>query len=1033
MEGILILTTISNINSRSFDVEMNKPFTGEEVVSVYPTNDPDEKLQARIVLNTQSQGELSRSIVIGPDEYIPNITDSLLLEPNPALTPDVLLQNNVEYTVEIERDGELAKDNFRVNTYPGIVDCVVNSYGNRIITVDFKYPLKNLLDRKEESATNGDKHDHLTNLYVLYYGLDAEAPIGGAAERDWIGYIDAKTFYVNPDPPPNDYTVYPFRVTLSADGKRLEIQRNYSGIPLGEHKIIVNYAKQQKSLDEYIVDFSENETPVIGKDFIVTRDAIAAKPIGVVSLSRTEVIVKFDKPVILLEAEKNALKLGENLLVTESYERYGYGFNEIKYTLDSNSALPVGESLLTVNPVTDASGYKTQETNLPIVVEVTKPELLVVEQIIDNSEVETKIRLIYSDIMNTEVNGDVSVINKERYQIFDWNNVEKTINSVETRTSDYEFLMKTELLPAGMYKLVVTDVQDELGTVIDPNPTEKIFEVKDYSVPKVLKVIAIKDVGDVVKGVGPDSTPNNTMSEEDNAIVIMFNEPMNVVNPHSAVEETNYLLTNGTSDTDYKLDDDSVALAMKGNEWVRLTIPYGNGVLDYFTINTDTVSIGYSDVKEVKYVTNASGNIYPLCDVRAIDVLVDKLDITGTTNDKNKVLIISDSTVRYVHDSGVDYAKNIFYSVNKEDFLLRTVIDNTAAPGDAARYGETLPILSAKLIDDVTVEFTFAKGSFDSSTIDLELSTIEYEKIQSLDVFGKRILGQKHNNNIINKVKSTLKGISLIKLVNTDNLKEANGVALVAMKFTKDLATIGDDFTAIVQGESAMPVGTDPLLVGDVISSETGVQEIIDNTPSDVVVLKIGVPDVVDNKSAQYFVSTSEAKGGIKTYDTNKNPIEEFVNKKANELKVTNLKWEYNKDEATNKTNYVFTLTFNKDVKLNTGDNSGYTAVLDTTDDKNWKIDFAADAGTLIGTFDIRFSADQTGDPAGLTASIETSTEANKLIMKVEDSDADDATNLPSAQEVGLYTVFKPFPFSIISADDKEYVNLDFQPPSEIV
>lgn len=1040
MEDILILTTISNVNSRGFDVEMNKSFTGDEVVTVYPTAYPDEKLQAKIVLNTQVNSDLARSIVIGPSEYIP-ATDPKLVDSNPNFTEDTLLKNNVEYTVEIFREGEIAKDNFRVSTYPGIVDCVVNSYGNRIITVDFKYPLRNLLDHKEVDAGK-DKHDHLTNFYILYYGLDSEAPSGVSADKDWVGYIGVKSFYDNSGGDPTSYTVYPFRVDLSDDGKRIEIQRNYTGIPLGEHKLIVNYAKQQKSLDEYIIDFSENETPVIGKDFIITRDAIAAKPVELVALSRTEVIVKFDKAVILLDAEKNIFKLNETALVVESYERYGYGFNEVKYTLDLNSALPVGESVLTVNPVTDASGYKTQETNLPIIVDANRPELLLVEQVVDNSEVETKIKLIYSDIMNTEVAGEASVINEEKYQILDEDNIEKLINSVEiVRANENEFLMKTELLPAGMYKLVVTNVKDELNTVIDPNPTEKVFEIKDYSVPKVIKVIATNDVGEITPGEGPISTPDTIMSEEDNAIVIMFNEPMNIIDPYSAIETTNYMLINGNSGIDYKLNDDSTALAMKDNKWIRLTIPYENGIFNEFTRNLDSVSIGYSDVREVKYVTNASGNIYPLCDDRTVDVLVDKLDITGTAGDRNKVLIITDSTIHYVHDSGTDYDKNIFYDINKEDFLLRTVVNELATPGDPSRYGETLPILAANLIDDVTVEFTFAKGSFDSSTTALELSTIEYEKILSLDIFGKRILGKKYNNNVINKVKSTLKGVSFLKLNNTNNLKEANGQAIVAMRFTKDIAMISDDFTAIVQGNSALYVGTDPLLAGDPILDGyvitdpptdpiTLEQKIFANKPNDVVVLKVGVPDVVDNKTPNYFVSTSGAKGGIKTFDTNRNPIKEFSNIEVVDLNNEKFEWKYTKDGADSK--YTFILTFSDEVKINTADTSAFTVSIDGVNQKAWKLALKDAGDNLVGTFVLNFLADQ--DPAGLTTPVNATVsqpplELEKIIIEIVAV----GENLPDASAEGMFAIFNPEPYSIINVNEEHYINLDYQPPSEIV
>lgn len=72
---------------------------------------------------------------------------------------------------------------------------------------------------------------------------------------------------------------------------------------------------------------------------------------------------------------------------------------------------------------------------------------------------------------------------------------------------------------------------------------------------------------------------------------------------------------------------------------------------------------------------------------------------------------------------------------------------------------------------------------------DLKLSTVIYENIQSKDIFGKKIWGNQSNINAINRVKSTLKGISLLKLVDTTNLQAGNGQALIAMKFTKDLAT----------------------------------------------------------------------------------------------------------------------------------------------------------------------------------------------------------------------------------------------------
>lgn len=1026
MEELLNLITISNVNNRSFDVEINNEFTGEETVTVYPTKAKEDKLQARIVLNTKNENEFSRTILIGPNEYIKD-SDGVIPISNPEFNSEKLLKNDLEYTVEIEKNGEIARGSFILSTYPGIVDCNVNSYGNRIITVDFKYPVKNLFKWALDKT-----HTHLTNFYLLYYGIDAENQ-----SNESIGYIDIK-----------DETLgqinYPFKVSLSNDGKRIEFQKNYVGLPLGENKLIVNYAKQQQNLSDYILDFFDKEIPVMGKSFVVTRDSSPASVVDVFSISRTEVVVKFDKPVVLIDSEMDALSINGNELTSESFERYGYGFNAIKYTLSSGNPIPVGESKITISSITDASGYKTQPVEKTIFVEAISPELLRVEQIVNDSENETFIKLVYSEVMNREVDGINSVINKDNYAIYDSNNNLMEISKIEITGNELEFKMTTEILPAGIYKLVVNNVTDELGTLINPNPTEFIFESYDYSVPFVKYVLATVDVLDPGSEPekGPDLSGDDKMSNEDNSIVIMFNEPMNVLGVHSIGNVENYKLIN-VSNKEYRLDYNSEALPFNKNEWLRITIPENNNLFKEFEL-TDSISIGYTDIKDVKYVTNSSGNIYPFCETKNIDKLVNKLSIAESDSNSNRILITSDSTLRYVHDSGNIYENNIFYSVNKDDFRLRKVITPGVNAGDVAiAYGDEINILSAKLIDNMTIEFTVAKGTFDSSSDKLELSTVEYENIESLDIFGKRILGNQFNDNVINKVKSTLKGISFLKLNNTNNLKETNGQAIIAMKFTKDIAMISDDFTAIVKGNNPMPVGADPLFIGDPILKNidgtdyavgdpitTIEQSIFANKPSDVVILKIGVPDVVDNKSAEYFVSTSNSKGGIKTFDTNRNPIKEFSNLKAVELNNEKFEWKYVKEGSKNK--YIFTLTFSDEVKINTDNSSSFEIVVDGTNQKSWSLELNDGNGDLIGTFVLNFLADQ--DASGITSALDTVVsqpplELNKIIIEI----ADETQTLPDASSEGMFAVFTPEPYSIINIEEEHYINLDYQPPSEII
>ena len=158
--------SISNINPKSFDIELTSNFTNTTKVSISSIEDPNMELKFSVVKSSLNDSETVRTILFD---------DSTLLKVNES------------YTVVVSDNGiDLFNQTILVEDFPAIINADVRTYGNRIIEVVFPYPVKNL-DKIEPSGTK-----NLNNFYAIYFNRDvigATTQPNAGDSIDWKGYF----------------------------------------------------------------------------------------------------------------------------------------------------------------------------------------------------------------------------------------------------------------------------------------------------------------------------------------------------------------------------------------------------------------------------------------------------------------------------------------------------------------------------------------------------------------------------------------------------------------------------------------------------------------------------------------------------------------------------------------------------------------------------------------------------------------------------------------------------------------------------
>ncbi|KGM96449.1 hypothetical protein Z968_06490 [Clostridium novyi A str. 4552] len=808
------INAIKSINNKTITVVLNQNFTDIDTIEVYKISD-----------GTQVQ-----------TYYVQDSINPL--ENEMVVVADNTFETGISYMVKVTRNNETAQKEFIVQKTAPPVNTSVEVVGNRILNVEFDMPIKNLNDISS-GESDETLNNILTNFYMLYYNQDFNGELDGNINK-WYGIIRADT---------GDNT-QETTVRIAKDYKSMEIQYNNISMPLGTHGFIVGFSKMQLllgSLNKQLMDFSDDQNifPTTRKIINIQKDNIVAKPISVKSKDRTTVIVTFDKPVIMLESEKNAISVSGNNISVSKVSRLGNKFDTLKYELET--PLPIGSANITIGRITDANGYKTEEAlfkDVPVI--VVPPRIVDVYQHQDKQD---EIVVKFSkDMKNTS--GDGGVTNTSYYSISKLNGILiKPIQAYNYNSDEYTVNLKLgEKLDAGSHTLYASSIQDKYGTPMEAQSV--VFNIVDTTKPNV-----------------------ESITFREKAIVIKFDEIMQTVGEHSITEVANYRLQqldNGVASMK-SLPVGTTFLTMNDNKWVRITVPE-----DILSLNLP-INIGYQGLKEIKYITNISGNILEICPERKLQQLIEAIDISSSN--LGTLTVIDNSKLQYKY-----LGNNEFYSVNKEDFQvflndkLLTIVDIS--------FGYK------------TIDFNFAPNTFDGGSTNIKLktaATVNYTK----DIFGYTIEANKqYSGTVVNGMKAKIKSVSLI---NSNKLR---------MVFNKDIKVFNpSDFRCIDGAESVLGIS------GTHYSQDPG-NKIFDLTLQSSV-------SFADNLKLALAVP----KDMIQTEDIDGNKIEVFDYIEVSKLFARAVKWvrgnNVDNSIGNNKVIVEFTLPINPKTLINSINQTG--------------------------------------------------------------------------------------------------------------
>lgn len=710
VDNLLQIIAVNNINPKSFDLTLNEPFDGTEVIKVYETNVPTKVIPIKVVPSSLTSDPNTKVVLVST-----NIASDYF-------------QANKNYTLVVKKGTEVANYMFSYANFNPISTATVTAFGYRIIKVSFDYPVKNLKKTQLNPITG---HTELQNFYLLYYGMDTDA--SNVADKNWLGYISVDGTTGN-------------TASISEDERTLTIEFGLRSMPIGNHKFIINYSKLQ-DLADAIEDYQNRAIPIIDKSLLVSGAVTSTRPTEVLVLSRQQLIVKFNNPVELKDSEKPLRIEGYNLQEL-SKVRVGNSYNAILYNVN---ALPIGDVQLIVDPITDAYGYPTERRIFDIQV---LPQPLYVVNITQEApqppSTDTVLLVRFSSTLDT-----ISAQTIANYRLTNNMNVLQVPISATLQLPDKNVVkLLYNTLPAGNYNMNIQNVKDTLNTVMDVYDEPILIE--DFTEPFVETILA-----------------------RENVMVIKFNEPMNVspVSENSALDALNYTLRAAI------LPPLTETAPMQNNKWIRFELPFAQAA-DYPQLN-DPVQVGYARVKTVRYVTNASGNIYPLC----TNLKVDQIITTPVSlDDPANVIDILDERTFIFKYAGEDEILSLY----KEDFIF--ILNGVAEP-----------IYEVKLIDTKTFQVTMVNDVFAAYVTSIDFSTKPLaQEIVSRDIFNMPIKNNaKFNGTVKNLLNAKLKAISLIT---TDPTPSVLTVTL-AMKFTNIIQTTSkDDFMVKLNNTTILPI-----------------------------------------------------------------------------------------------------------------------------------------------------------------------------------------------------------------------------------
>ena len=976
----LKILTIDEINNKSITVTIDGDFLGTEDFLVY-----------KLVDETQTVD-------------IEAVEDSIDPEPNKKVIVTKgldLFEKGTVYVLKIIRENEEVQKDFTVTSYKPPNIAFVRPFGDRIIKIEFTTPIRNLnaQDRvRDENGNPIEDYLELRNFYFLYDSLNISG--SDSADNQWLGliryakYEDEETIIDR---------IKPNCVRVAPDFKSIEIQYNEKSIVTGKNRVIIHYSNNQQRRirkGKDMTDFADPPrlVPVMTLGFDIKKSDHVGEAIECQVLSRTELIVTYNEPVILLQTYRRGhLYINGRAAVAKYVRRVGNEFNKIKFVLEANSALPMNFADIKIDAIVDANGYITGEKEfLKVPVISIAPKIKSLVQVDPPNEESTAMIALWSKDMkyfdgNPNMVGVVD--NISNYKLLDFNNNEISVLEISYNKDTKELKIVTSKLDSGLYILQAKNVEDELGEKMIPQEIQ--INIEDRTIPKVIEVVYRNDV---------------------NSFVVKFDDIMSSIGEHSALEESNYLI-------EYKADVNNTitnvlpsqtrTFGFNNNKWIRFTMPEEIKLIppdipsplppivpvdDRYSLH-----IGYPMVKRIKYVEDASKNIYPLCNVKNFKQY-EMIDIV-----KGEKRVIADNKLIFTYTG-----HNQIYSVSLGDFDF------------SINGGSLKTAINAELKNWKTIEFTFPQNTFDGNVTDIEIKTVANPV--STDIFGAPFKGDAVNNILSsNGLSPKIKAISLVSKDDNGGFKAT--LRFVFSKFMRifhkediKITLNNSDIPLIIQGN---PIGltaqpNDPALVYDVVV----------NLP-----YSISLNDV-------FMVSLANSNY-IQSKDISGNPLSVFQPILVDKFIASNFYWGYESNRVTLDKNF-FQIVYNKPVNpssfINQWDGSARPiAIGNIVFDK----ELSSNEFTMIINTDVKnfgmikfypnseplqfLELDPT-TPTGYKTTLNTQiaiitlTEGNKLTVKF--SDLDSAKVNPNAVAFAEYIGIK----DVNNSEDTNYLYEGYRP-----
>lgn len=883
------IESVLNPNNKSLDIYLNTNFNNNYNIKLFDSDNPSKVYNGTLVPNSfDSTNKNTKTFLLIGENLIPN----------------------KQYSITVTNDNNETSEayNFSFDSISAIADPTndvkVEALGNRILKVSFRYPVDNLL------SANSD--DILTNFYGIFYNRLANTSTNTSIAK-WDGALKKDIASISPDMRSiffeEDSKILP---VTTIQNHILQINNGvYHTNPLDKSTVIVDQTVEQRIVPPMEVPFSVQVTNT------------PAKATNLDAISRNELIVKFDNNVLL---PKPSTGLTGNILFDENnnpisvdrVSRVDNTFNTLLLGLDSPlnigiQTLKVGNLPSDTPILFDANGYSIPLTPLQATIESIKPTLKSASQ--DMNIINPKntiINLSFSTVMKDDVSG-VGANNKTNYTLLNSENLPQEILSAEFGSDKTTVVLTTkELLPTGDYSLVINEnsIVDENGEGIQS--TNRIVNISDLSLPELVEIIALNSTEDII-----DDTSNS--------IIIKYSTPMTISSSGSQCAANlpiNYKFIESTNEsTKNPLPENTTTYVMENNKWVRFTLPLDSkyptfGATDGTPNNNYSIHIGYTGLKfsDYKYVCNASGNVYPLCEGEKIDAAVPLINLS-----KGNVEMQAHNKMTYnytdkVTVGGKSYT-NEFLSVSPSDFIIK-VSENVIDPSNLDEFNKlkTLTILDTELSEDNTsIIFSLEENSLNSGYKYAYVGATTPNGI--VDIFGKNITEDVFNREILNSIPSNLVGISLSNL-STEPTKYTLGIGddtiiaigypyEIAVKFSNDIkATQNNDFVVSFKNTQE----NSPYVV-------TPIKSVSITNNKDTLLIKGYIPASggAAITSHSLFVRTNAMNPTLGTVDINSNRIESFDYTPVSNFYILNTTFVSNGLVTDSK----FTMTFNYDIDSN--------------------------------------------------------------------------------------------------------------------